>query len=477
MLDRLHPGVFVTEVPFEAKPIEGVSTSTDPSHAASVFENSARPPNEQAPEWTQKNQGDPGVTLLELLAWSADTLGFQANLGRRDLVRDSQTWGVSAGLDTGAPAVGGASDVTVSPGLALGADGRSVDADSAGALPPAPQLAYVSHRNTGATGAQAGACAVPDASTRTFDVAKTSQADINALKASCDPAQRRLGHTIENARGSYGDLLAKGARIVVTLNAGNGGQPVMTVMGPGFNPKLPARIHTHYHGDNATVADPVGSKAGQNSRIRETVARDPQTVFVLPEAGNSTAKVDSPTHNNGYHADWSNVRSQAQTTDDALKAAGISKVEKETVSVHSRGGEVIQRLMRLDPSGSLLRANRLELHDSLYGSQGAVANWGRTANGRQVEKVIYVHGTNAPGRDAEIAKVFKGAYVRIDISRQKPLDDRSNPVVYVGRDAARHQAEPDGHGGKKGARDVVRQFDSNAHYRTTGQFLAIWPLP
>jgi hypothetical protein len=341
--------------------------------------------------------------------------------------------------------------------------------------PLAQQFAHAGQANT--AGTKAMACSVAGASTRTFDVAKTPQCEIDALKASRDPAQRRLGHTIENAKASYGDLLAKGARIVVSLNAGNGGQPVMTLMGPRFDPKLPARIHTHYHGDNATVADPVGSKAGQNSRIRETVARDPQTVFVLPEAGNSTAKVDSPTHNNSYHADWSNVRNQAQTTDDALTAAGISRVEKETVSVHSRGGEVIQRLMELDRSGSRLRADRLELHDSLYGSQGAVAKWGRTDNGRQVDKVIYVHGTNPPGRDSEIAKVFKGAYIRIDIARQKPLDDKSNPVVYDGSDAARSRIKSDDHGGKYGVHDGVRQFNPDPHYRTTGQFLAIWPLP
>jgi hypothetical protein len=338
--------------------------------------------------------------------------------------------------------------------------------------PLAQQVAHVAQGGAHAAGTKAGQ-GLPDAATRTFDVATTSQADIDALKSSRDPAQQRLGHTIENAKAAYGNLLAQGGRIVVTLNAGNGGQPVMTLMGPGFDPKLPARIHTHYHGDNATVGDPEGSKAGQASRIRETVARDPQTVFVLPECGSATATVDGPTHDNYYHADWSNVQSQARTTDDALAAAGITKIGRETVSVHSRGGEVIQRLMDKDPSGSSLRASRLELHDSLYGSQGAVAAWGRTENGKHVDKVIYVHGTNGEGRDKEIAKVFKGSYIRIDISRQKPLDDRNNPVVYDGKDAARH----DGNGHKPGAHDGVRRHDSNAHYQTTGRFLAIWPLP
>jgi hypothetical protein len=343
------------------------------------------------------------------------------------------------------------------------------------------QLAYAAPGRAHGVANKKAACSVPDAATRTYDVAKTSQADIDKLKASCDPAQRSLGHTIENAKASYGDLLAKGARIVVALNAGNGGQPVMTLTGPGFDPKLPIRVHTHYHGDNATVGDPVGSKAGQNSRIRETVARDPQTVFVLPECknvfdgrnGKPDTLPDSPTHNKSYPANWRNVRSQAQTTDDALKTAGITnKIEKETVSVHSRGGEVIQQLMESDRSGKSLRADRLELHDSLYGSQGAVAAWGRTENGRQVDKVIYVHGTNVEGRDREIAKVFKGAYVRIDIARQKPLDDKNNPVVYDGKDAKR-----DDHiHGKKG-HEGARQFHPNPHYQTTGRFLAIWPLP
>ena len=337
--------------------------------------------------------------------------------------------------------------------------------------PLAQQQQFVAQAGAVA-GAHAKGCAVADASSRVYDVAKTSQADIDALKNSCDPAQQRLGHTIENAKASYGDLLAKGARIVVTLNAGNGGEPTMTLMGPGFDPKLPARIHTHYHGDNATVADPQGSKAGQNSRIRETVARDPQTVFVLPECRSATPTVDSPTHDNAYRADWGNVQSQARTTDDALKAAGIAKVGRETVSFHSRGGEAIQKLMHDDPSGNSLRASRLELHDCLYGSQYAVVAWGHTDNGKHVDKVIYVHGTNDDGRDKEIAKTFKGAYIRIDVSHQQPMNDKNNPVVYDGKDAAR-----DDHiHGKKG-HEGVRQYHPNAHYQTTGRFLAVWPLP
>jgi hypothetical protein len=377
-------------------------------------------------------------------------------------------------LGAGSDALGGAH----SGGDALALFGASHD------LHPLAQQHQQQVAYFGNDVAQAGATkaathkVVPDAATRTYDVATTSQADIDALKNSPDPKQQRLGHTIENAKASYGDLLGKDIKIAAALNAGNGGEPVLTITSEKFRYTEPTRVHTHYHGDNATVGDPVGSKAGQNSRIREILARDPQTVFVLPECSNATPTADGPKNDNSYHADWSNVKSQADTTDLALKAAGADKknVVQETVSVHSRGGEVIQKLMDRDPSGKALRADRLELHDSLYGSQGAVAQWGHTDNGKHVGHVIYVHGSNGgikgDGRDREIAKAFKGKYIPLDISHQKPLNDQNNPVVYDGKDAKRddHIHGPKGHEG-------VRQFNPDVHYQTTGRFLGIWPLP
>ncbi len=321
--------------------------------------------------------------------------------------------------------------------------------------PLAQQPALYTKQADGTAGAQATKPqrGVPDAATRTWDVAKTSLADIDALKHSKDPQQQRLGHTIANAKAAHADLLAQGARIVVTMNEGNGKEPVMTLTAPGFDPGKPVRVHTHYHGDNATVGDPEGSKAGQASRIRATIARDPQMVFVLPECRNARPTPDSPKHNTGYPADWGNVKNQAQTTDIALQAAGIGKrkIEQETVSVHSRGGNVITNLMAKDGAdGHKLRADRLELHDSLYGSQADVVRWGRTENGKQCEKVIYVRGTNAEGRDREIAKTFGGNYIRIDIAAQKPAHDQT----------------PDG----------ARAYHPDPHYQTTGRFVGIWPL-
>ena len=327
--------------------------------------------------------------------------------------------------------------------------------------PLAQQQAYV--KQGGAHGGSQVKAAthqpVADAASRTYDVATTSKADIDALKNSPDKQQQRLGHTIENLQNSYRDLLdGKQVNIKVTMNAANGNEPVATMTSAALDPKLPVRVHTHYHGDNATIGDPEGSKAGQNSRIRATLARDPQTVFVLPECQSARPTPDGPKHNLAYKAEWGNVKSQAETTDLALAAAGLSKakIEKETVSVHSRGGNVIQAMMHNDDgSGRKLRADRLELHDSLYGSQDVVARWGKTTNGQQVEKVIYVHGNNGgihgDGRDREIAKTFKGSYIRIDVGLLQP--------------------------GHETTRDGKPAYNKDPHYQTTGRFLGIWPLP
>jgi hypothetical protein len=115
--------------------------------------------------------------------------------------------------------------------------------------------------------------------------------------------------------------------------------------------------------------------------------------------------------------------------------------------------------MKDDKSGRSLRADRLELHDCLYGSPDDVAAWGRTANGEKVGRVIYVQGTNVEsgyGNDSEIRKTFKGStYIRIDISHQ---------------DAARHANDKD-------KDHDVRRHHANPHYQTTGRYLGIWPLP
>jgi hypothetical protein len=71
MIERLHPGVYVIELPFEAKPIDGVATPS-------------------LPDWTDDNVHDPGVTLLSLLVYTLDAPLHRAHPG---------VTGAAAGMD------------------------------------------------------------------------------------------------------------------------------------------------------------------------------------------------------------------------------------------------------------------------------------------------------------------------------------------------------------------------------------------
>ena len=121
MIERLHPGVYVIELPFEAKPIDGVPTPT-------------------LPDWTDGNVHDPGVTLLSLLVYALD-----APLHRAHPCVDGAAAGrhlgsgVVEGLAVHACDAGGSPKVTLSPGVALGVDGRSVGHDGTTALLRVPK--------------------------------------------------------------------------------------------------------------------------------------------------------------------------------------------------------------------------------------------------------------------------------------------------------------------------------------------------
>jgi len=316
-----------------------------------------------------------------------------------------------------------------------------------------------------------------------YDVGSTTPAEIAQLRRVAartgNDKLSQLANTIENAKAGYGDLLAKGARIAVTTSAGNGGHPVMTVVGPGFDSNKAARIHTHYHGDNATVADPLGSKAGTNARIRSAITRDPQTVFVLPEASNAPRATDSPRHNGDYSVKWGNVKNQAQTTDDALRAAGVTNVGKQIVSFHSGGGVIVRELLKLDPTGALLRADRLEMHDSLYGDpkhnwkkgpdpigwEKAVVEWSRTPSGQHAS-FAYFHGNNLQQRVQVLVDGLGARLRKFEMADLMPVADHNNPVA--------HDSDGKAVGNP---RAPAREYNPHPHYRTAGQFLGAMPGP
>jgi hypothetical protein len=239
-----------------------------------------------------------------------------------------------------------------------------------------------------------------------YDAGTISKEQLNGLLKSKDPKQQALGQTIQRARKNYAELIEGGSRIIANRNEGNGGSPVLTVLPPGFDPNKETRVHTHYHGFNSTVADPKGHAAQTTERLAELQKKQPQTVVVLPETSNA--------QDGAYSTQWTNVKNQADTTNQALRDAGVTNPTYRVVSAHSAGGEALRKSIANVPGGAGLQADRLELLDSLYGSENAIANWAKTDSGRDLKALHYVHGTNDHS-DAGLRAAFGNRYHRTNV--------------------------------------------------------------
>jgi phage tail sheath protein FI len=78
MPEYLYPGVYVEETDLGVKLIPGVSTTTDAT-LQSLAADFRRILQARVPEWTDDNESDPGVTLLEIFAFLAESLLYRAN--------------------------------------------------------------------------------------------------------------------------------------------------------------------------------------------------------------------------------------------------------------------------------------------------------------------------------------------------------------------------------------------------------------
>jgi hypothetical protein len=78
MMEYLYPGVYVEEIETVAKPIDGVSVSIDEDRLRSLIAALQQTVHSHLPEWTNLNESDPGVTLLQLFAWLASALVYRA---------------------------------------------------------------------------------------------------------------------------------------------------------------------------------------------------------------------------------------------------------------------------------------------------------------------------------------------------------------------------------------------------------------
>jgi hypothetical protein len=237
---------------------------------------------------------------------------------------------------------------------------------------------------------------------RSIDVGSISKAELAKLKQS-SPA---LARTIEQAKSTYAEFLSRTppARISVSTTPGNGAAPVLTLVPPGFDPSKPATVQTHFHGDLTSVAAPNGSHTGN---IKEQLSKDPQRVWVLPEAQGNVGAAGT---------NWNNVKDQAGTVKDALTGAGLAAKSdtRFVVSAHSAGGRALAAAM----TNGTLKADQLVLLDCLYerengpGANTAILNAVKNGALAQVKDVVIVATGSYPAeRDAKLMEAG-GAKVR-----------------------------------------------------------------
>jgi len=91
MPEYLYPGVYVEEYDGRTQSIPGVSTSTDELIMRSLAPELRDIVRRIEPDWTDRDSSDPGVTVLEVLAWLADMVLYRsapvAEQGRQAAIR------------------------------------------------------------------------------------------------------------------------------------------------------------------------------------------------------------------------------------------------------------------------------------------------------------------------------------------------------------------------------------------------------
>jgi hypothetical protein len=112
-----------------------VSTSTDGfaagSHPPDPVLPAASPP---PPDWTGANDRDPGITTLAMFGWATHPLAPWADDARDPAMLRPAVAGMATGLEVSAAEDGRGLQVTVAPGLAVGADGSAIEPDALRAM-------------------------------------------------------------------------------------------------------------------------------------------------------------------------------------------------------------------------------------------------------------------------------------------------------------------------------------------------------
>ncbi len=156
-------------------------------------------------------------------------------------------------------------------------------------------------------------------------------------------------------------------RFAVVDLASNGGRSVAVYLPQGFDPALPAKLLSYFHGHGGSVGEGF-ARSGLFGRIRDLAARHPQTIFVFPQAAAAPF---------GYwmapSEDFLWLEGQALlVARDLLGGRWPGAIVSRIVAAHSGGGLALKNAV----VWNAFQADRIELLDSAYGDWAqVVASW------------------------------------------------------------------------------------------------------
>jgi hypothetical protein len=189
-------------------------------------------------------------------------------------------------------------------------------------------------------------------------------------------------------------------RYSVTDMASNGGRPVAVWLPAGFDPALPVRVVTYFHGHGGNVGVAFAS-SGVLARLRERGARYPQTVFVCPQAASAPFSYWMLAGRESFAGLGREAEAEALRL--AGGAVGRLDVRARIVSAHSGGGLALRNAV----TAGEFRADYVELLDCAYGDWAqVVVRWalGLPAGGRPYFEAWHTPGSTAT-HDQEIARM------------------------------------------------------------------------
>lgn len=205
--------------------------------------------------------------------------------------------------------------------------------------------------------------------------------------------KRHVVHSDEHIADTWIDAGMPGYVAVARLKS-NGSRPVAVFVPEGFRSNKSARVIFYFHGFGSNISSGM-HKSGRFARVAALAAADPQTILVMPEAG------DSP------FSYWMNPKNGESFTQLVSTAKDLAseviggrqlKVGEIQVEAHSGGGSVIYRLAK---SGELF-ADKLTLLDAVYPGWGKPIGEWALSNGVSAD-VIYTSDTEQHARAAHTA--------------------------------------------------------------------------